>query len=190
VSSQQRRWVLSGGLASGKTHVRRVLGDHGIYTIDADAIGHEVLSSDGPAFAQVARRWPQVMESGEVNRGALAAIVFADPGELAALEAITHPHIFGKVGAQVEEVDEPVVVEVPVLGHSLGAEWRRIVVDCRDEVRLERAIGRGMSEEDAAARVAAQPSRSEWLAAADAVIPNHGDFEELATTVRRWAGAT
>ncbi|HSM45464.1 MAG TPA: dephospho-CoA kinase, partial [Acidimicrobiia bacterium] len=71
MSAQQRRWVLSGGLASGKTLVRRFLHAHGVHTIDADAIGHEVLQSDGPAFSEVARRWPQVVEAGEVVRSSL-----------------------------------------------------------------------------------------------------------------------
>jgi dephospho-CoA kinase len=185
VSAQQRRWVLSGGLASGKSQVRRFLDAHGVHTIDADVIGHEVLESDGPAFSEVERRWPQVVQAGEVIRSSLAAVVFGDPAELAALEAITHPHIFGRITAQVEEVDGLVVVEVPVLSHSLGADWRRIVVDCRDQIRLARAIERGMSPDDARARIAAQPTRGEWLAAADAVIPNHGALNQLEQAVGR-----
>jgi dephospho-CoA kinase len=183
VSPQQPRWVLSGGLASGKSRVRRVLKAHGVHTVDADAIGHEVLRTDGPAFAEVSRRWPQVLEGGEVDRRRLAVIVFNDPEELAALEAITHPHIFGRITASVEEVDRVVVVEIPVLNHSLGADWRRIVVDSRDQIRLARAIERGMSADDARARIAAQPTRGEWLAAADAVIPNHGDLDQLEQAV-------
>lgn len=186
MSSQQRKWVLSGGLASGKSLVRQTLERKNIHTIDADAIGHEVLRSDGPAYAGVAERWPQVIEDGEVDRGALAGIVFDDARELAALEAITHPHIFGIIAARVEEVDGPVVVEIPVLGHGLGDDWKRVVVDCRDEVRLKRAIGRGMSPDDARARLASQPSRIEWLANADFVIPNHDDLDELDEAVRHF----
>jgi dephospho-CoA kinase len=189
VSPQQRRWVLTGGLASGKSQVRRFLETHGVHTVDADAVGHEVLQSDGPAFPEVARRWPHAVEDEEINRRRLAAVVFNDPEELASLEAITHPLIFGRIIDRVEEVGVPVVVEIPVLRHSLGSDWRRIVVDCRDQTRLERAVERGMSIDDARARMAAQPTRAEWLAAADAVVPNHGDLAELEEAVVRFCSS-
>ena len=184
MSSEQHRWILSGGLASGKSKVREYLADAGVVTIDADSIGHFVIQSEGPAFAQVAERWPHVVRDGEVDRPSLASVVFNEPGELAALEGITHPHIFEVIKNRVEEVDGSVVVEIPLLSHGLGDDWKRIVADCRDEIRLARAIERGMSEEDARARMKAQPSRSEWLAAADLVIPNHGSMEELETAIR------
>ncbi|MFP3881044.1 MAG: dephospho-CoA kinase [Actinomycetota bacterium] len=187
---QEHRWILSGGLASGKSQVRRLLEEHGFHTIDADRVGHDVLRSEGPAFDEVVTRWPDIVADGEVDRRALAAVVFNDPVELAALEAITHPHIFDMINARVEDVDEAVVVEVPVLGHSLGPDWRRIVVDCRDEIRLERAISRGMAAADAQARMASQPSRAEWLAVADVVLPNTGTLLDLRHTVDRWTSVT
>jgi dephospho-CoA kinase len=105
--------------------------------------------------------------------------VFANPEELATLESITHPDIFDTIRHRVEEVAGSVVVEIPVLRHGLGEDWCRIVVDSRDETRLERAMNRGMSKKDAQHRIARQPSRREWLAAADLVIPNHGSENEL-----------
>lgn len=184
VSSEQRRWILSGGLASGKSKVRELLANAGMVTIDADSIGHYVLKSSGPAFAQVAERWPHVVRDGEIDRPSLASVVFNEPGELATLEGITHPHIFEVIRSRADEVEGTVVVEIPLLSHGLGDEWRRIVVDCRDEVRFARAVDRGMSEDDARARMAAQPSRAEWLASADLVVPNHGSLEELDVAVR------
>jgi len=183
VSTENHRWVLSGGLASGKSKVREFLASLGVVTIDADAVGHEVLEQDGPAFDAVSSRWPQVVRDGEVERRALAEIVFNDPDELVALEGITHPHIFDTIRARVEGLNAVVVVEVPLLSHGLGDEWRRVIVDCRDDVRLERAIQRGMTDEDARARMAAQPSRQEWLAVADLVVPNHGSLDELERAV-------
>lgn len=183
MSSQQHWWILSGGLASGKSAVRLLLAEHGFHTIDADAVGHEVLRSDGPAFDEIARRWPEVIDAGEVDRRALAGIVFNDLHELSALEGITHPHIFDMIKARVKELDTPVIVEIPVLNHSLGSRWRRMIVDCRDELRLCRAVSRGMAEADARSRMSAQPSRAEWLAAADVVVPNHGDLGMLSSTV-------
>lgn len=168
--------------------MRRILADAGVATIDADQLGHDVLRPDGPAFGEVASRWPRVVEDGEIDRGALAAIVFDDPGELSELEAITHPHIFGIIRARVEHIDGPVVVEVPLIQHRLGGDWRRIVVDTRDDVRMQRALDRGMSESDARSRMDAQPPRAEWLAVADLVVPNNGSLSELGQTVGRIIG--
>lgn len=189
MSSEQHRWILSGGLASGKSKVREALADAGITTIDADSIGHLVTRSDGPAFAQVAERWPHVVRDGEIDRPSLASVVFSEPEELVALERITHPHIFDVIRSRVDDVVGTVVVEIPLLSHGLGDEWRRMVVDCRDELRLARAIDRGMSEDDARARMAAQPSRAQWLAVADLVVPNHGTIETLRGAVQDLVGA-
>lgn len=180
------RWVLSGGLASGKSAVRKLLDEaDGVLTIDADAVGHQVLEPDGPAYEEVAAGWPQVVSEGRIQRAALAAIVFAKDAELKRLESITHPHIFGMISRRVEDFDGVVVVEAPILGHRFGEDWGRIVVDSRDEVRLARATERGMTEEDARARMSSQPSREQWLAQADIVIPNHGTLEELEDAVTR-----
>lgn len=185
MSSVEGHWILGGGLASGKSQVRKLLEAAGITCIDADSVGHEILEPGGAAFDQVASRWPEVVEDGVIVRRVLGEIVFADPGLLAELESITHPHIFGTIRARVEASSPPVVVEVPLLSDSLGPGWRRIVVDAGDEDRVQRAVERGMTEEQALARIAAQPSRGEWLAVADIVIPNHGTVEELVEAVEK-----
>lgn len=154
-------------------------------TIDADAIGHSILEPDGAALAGVAEIWPQVLADGKIDRRKLAAIVFSDREALRTLESITHPYIFDMIRGQVDHVVGPVVVEIPVINDRLGSEWRRLVVDCRDEAKIARAIARGMDEVDAVARLSVQPGRSAWLAAADLVVPNHGTEEELTATVRQ-----
>jgi len=179
------RWILSGGLASGKSQVRQMLTEAGVTTIDADEVGHSVLEPDGPAFADVAARWPQAAKRGRIDRAVLATAVFEDAGELAALESMTHPHIFDTIRARVEGVGETVVVEIPVPNPGLDGEWQLIVVDSRDDVRLRRAVGRGMSERDARSRMKLQPSRAEWLGMADLVIPNHDSELELRRNVTK-----
>jgi dephospho-CoA kinase len=188
VTTQERRWILGGGLASGKSAVRQTLAETGVVTIDADSVGHTVLEPDGPAFGGVAERWPAVLSKGHIDRRALAQIVFNDPGELAALEGITHPHIFDTIRDRVEGIQGPVVVEVPVLKPVFGPGWLRMVVDSRDDEKLRRAVGRGMEEADARARLAAQPSREKWLAVADLVVPNHGNLDDLKASVRLVVG--
>lgn len=175
--------MLSGGIGSGKSAVRRFLEANGVHTIDADSVGHEVLSMEGAAYPSVAARWPETVTNGEIDRSVLAGIVFSDKTQLQALETMTHPHIFGIIRERAEGFLGPVVVEIPVLNHGLGPGYRRIVVDSADETRLQRLLARGMSEDDAVGRMASQPTRGEWLAAADLVVPNHGDHEELEKTV-------
>jgi dephospho-CoA kinase len=163
--------------------VRKMLENAGVATIDADSVGHEVLERTGPAFGAVAARWPDVVVDDEIDRSALAEVVFGDPDELRELESITHPHIFDTIKARVEELEPPIVVEMPLLQHSLGRAWSRMVVDSREDARLARAIDRGMPEGDARARLAAQPSRAQWLATADLVVPNHRSMLELRDAV-------
>jgi len=179
VTSQHRRWLLTGGIGSGKSEVRRLLEEHGIRTIDADSVGHAVLEHE--ALPAVAKRWPDVVVNGVVDRSRLAEIVFAQPAELAELEAITHPLIFGRIEAELEGFEGIAVVEVPLIITGWG--WPRMVVDAPDEIRLQRAVARGMGRDDVQRRMDAQPSRGEWLAAADVVVPNGLDLDRLEETV-------
>ncbi len=178
MSSSDGRWLITGGIGSGKSEVRRLLAERGIHTVDADAVGHLVLAAEG--LAPVAERWPDVVLEGQIDREALAGIVFDDPGELELLEAITHPLIFGRIEADLKGFSGVAVVEMPLLETSMG--WPMIVVDADDETRLRRAVQRGMNEADVRRRMASQPSRAEWLAAADLVVPNHGEIRQLDKT--------
>jgi dephospho-CoA kinase len=175
MSSLDGRWLITGGIGSGKSEVRRLLAERGIRTVDADAVGHLVLAGEG--LNPVAERWPDVVLEGQIDRQALARIVFDDPGELKMLEAITHPLIFGRIEADLKGYSGVVVVEMPLLETTMG--WPMIVVDADDETRLHRAVQRGMDEADVRRRMASQPSRAEWLAAADLVMPNHGEIRHL-----------
>ncbi|MDP9495505.1 MAG: dephospho-CoA kinase [Actinomycetota bacterium] len=181
MTSENRRWLLSGGIGSGKTEVGRLLAATGIRVLDADRIGHRVLEPAGKAFSAVANRWPEVVRDGVIDRGRLAGIVFADPGQLRELESLTHPHIFGTIQDELERFEGLAVVEVPIL--EAGLAWPRLVVDAPDQIRFERALERGMSTDDIRARMASQPSRGQWLASADLVIPNFGTLEELKETI-------
>ena len=184
----QRRWLLSGGIGSGKTAVRALLAEAGIETIDADSLGHEVLDPLGAAFDEVSDRWPVVVIDGRIDRKALGAIVFDNREELEALEEITHPHIFGTITRLVQGIDDVVVVEIPLVQPDMEGGWRRIVVDSDDQTRISRLLARGMTHESADARMRSQPARSEWLAIADLVVPNHGSLEDLSATVARLTG--
>lgn len=183
VDQDRLQWVISGGIGSGKSAVRRLLEEAGFFTVDADSVGHEVLRAGEPAFRSVAERWPDVVDEDTIDRAALGQIVFADQVELAELEKITHPHIFGRIRDRIQGIPDPVAVEIPLLEHRLGSDWDRLIVDSANEVRLQRLVDRGMSEDDARARMASQPGRQEWLARADIVLPNHGSLEALGGAV-------
>ena len=180
------RIALSGGIGAGKSAAGDHLAAHGALVISADLIGHEVIAPGGAAHETVAARWPEAVRDGAVDRSALAAVVFTDPDELAALEAITHPEIRDEIARRVEAAEAAVVaVEIPLLHHFLGEGWVRVVVDAPDDVRRARLRSRGMDGRDISARMASQPPRVAWLSEADHVIDNSGGRDQLEAEVER-----
>ena len=180
--------LLSGGIGSGKSTAAALLAGWGAAIVSADAAGHRVLEPGHPVHDRVAGRWPQaVAEDGSIDRGRLGSIVFADPAELADLEAITHPAIGEVVAAEIAVRSEAplVVVEVPLPGDRFGLGWPQVVVDAPDEVRIARLAERGMDPAEAVRRMAAQPARETYLAGADFVLDNGRDPEHLAAGCRR-----
>lgn len=180
-SGNPLRIVVFGGIGSGKSTFAALLAEQGATLIEADRIGHEILRSDGSAFPAVSGRWPATLVDGEIDRAALAAIVFNDPQQLAELEAITHPLIGDEIRRRAEDAAAyPVIVELPLTTPIVEETWTWVLVDAPRDVRLQRAIERGVAASDAAARMAAQPDDDEWHARADWIIPNTGSLDELA----------
>lgn len=166
-------FVLCGGIGAGKSYVAALFHAAGVDMIEADAVGHQVLASDGACFDQVARRWPTVVVDGEIDRGALGSIVFGDNEQLQLLESITHPAIAAEIVRRIAASNAKLVgIERPFLEGLVGADLPVVLVDAPTELRMERLISRGMNTEDVLARMATQPSREEWLAGADFVIDN------------------
>jgi len=181
--------VVAGGIGSGKSTVTNALSALGWSVINADQVGHEVLL-DPPVIEAVATRWPLAAVGRRVNRSALASIVFSSPGELAALEEITHPRIVGRIDALVNSVPKPLAIEVSVLKVARPRWGTLVIVHAPLTVRKQRALERGMRAADVEARMAVQPSDSELLEVADLVIDNQGTPEDLAESVRlfdNWA---
>ncbi len=164
-----------------------MLSARGIPVIHADTIGHAVLEPEGEAFHAVSAWWPEILDDGHIDRAALARIVFEDPRALAQLESMTHPAIAARIHNMVAAEAEAslVVVELPLLLPLLGDGWTRVVVDAPVDVRRARLAERGMEAADIEARMAAQPTREEWQAAAEFVIDNSGTFEALESEVDR-----
>jgi dephospho-CoA kinase len=175
------RIVLTGSIGSGKSLAARILAELGAEAIDADLLGHALLEPDGDSYGEVVARWPDVVDSdGRIDRRALGRLVFGDPAQLAELEAIQHPRIRAELARRVEATgNRPVAVEVSVPVDLTGPGWTTVVIDSPDETRRLRLLARGMNADEIEARMAAQPTRAEWLDHADIVVGNSSDEESL-----------
>lgn len=185
-----KRIGLTGGIASGKSVVAARLAARGVPVIDADRIARDVVEPGRPALAEIAARWPAVVRGGALDRKALGAIVFADPGERAALEAILHPRIreeLERAFRGLEDEGVPIAVyEAPLLVEtgSDAALDALIVVSAPEALQIERVMRRdGLDEAQARARLAAQLSAEARLAKATFVIENSGDLRALERNV-------
>ncbi|MEV5258646.1 dephospho-CoA kinase [Streptomyces anulatus] len=194
---------LTGGIGAGKSEVSRLLVKYGAVLIDSDRIAREVVEPGTPGLAAVVEEFgPGVLTAeGTLDRPALGALVFADAGRLAALNAIVHP-LVGARAAELERAapeDAVVVHDVPLLTENGLAPLYDlvVVVDATAETQLERLVTlRGMTESDARARMAAQATRDRRRAVADLIVDNDGPLEALEPQVRtvwdelvRWAAA-
>lgn len=182
---------LTGGIASGKSTVSGILRELGAVVIDSDQLAREVLSPGTPGLAAVVDVFgPDVLaEDGSLDRPKLGAIVFADLERRRELEAITHP-LIGAASKALEEQARAeghlTVHDIPLLVEAgMATQFDAVVVvDVPVEVQVERMVElRGMTREDAEARIAAQASREERLAAATHVIENTGTLDELRARV-------
>ncbi|WP_282205408.1 dephospho-CoA kinase [Kitasatospora fiedleri] len=181
---------LTGGIGAGKSEVSRQLAARGAVIVDSDVIAREVVAPGTPGLAAVAAEFgPGVLlPDGALDRPALGRIVFAEPARLAELNAIVHPLVRVR-SAELESAAGPdaiVVHDVPLLAENGLAPLYDlvVVVDVPDGERLRRLVElRGMAEDEARSRMAAQAGREERLAVADLVLDNSGGLEELTARV-------
>ncbi|MGI9606020.1 MAG: dephospho-CoA kinase [Acidimicrobiales bacterium] len=191
---------LTGGIGSGKSTVSAMLRARGAMVIDADAIVRELQRPGELVFDAMVERWGQqiVADSGELDRAAVAAIVFNDPDELLALNGIVHPAVAVETERRLDEVidsDVLVVHDIPLLVDPSGelltsrdpAEWAGIiVVDTPLDDAVDRVVeARGMDPADVRARQDAQASREDRRTAANFVIDNSGTLDDLESEVNR-----
>lgn len=181
---------LTGGVASGKSTVARMFTELGAALIDTDEIAREVVAPGEPGLARVREAFGEavVTAAGELDRAALRAIVFDDPGQRRRLEAILHPLIRERTVAALARVEARyVIVAVPLLIETGFGELvdRVLVVDCAPELQIARLMERDRAgRESATAMLAAQAERSERIAAADDVLDNGGDLDATRRQVR------
>jgi dephospho-CoA kinase len=180
---------LTGGIASGKSVVGKRFVELGAVLVDADVLAREVVEPGTPGLAAIRQRFGAsvIAPDGSLDRAALGALVFADPGKLEQLNEITHPLIwqrakdlFGEAGEA--DPDAVVVYDVPLLAEAAEKRPMRfdfiVVVDAPIETRIQRMVElRGMNRADAERRVKAQATDAERGELADAIIASGGTIE-------------
>lgn len=171
---------LTGNIGAGKSTVAGMLASHGCRVIDADRLGHRLLSAGSPVVDDVVAAFGEevLAPEGAVDRSALAALVFADAAARRRLEAILHPAIRAEEEREAaEDSGNGIVITEAALLVETGSHARYdrlVVVTAPESVRLERLAGRGMDRVDARERMAAQMTEAEKVSRADYVVDNGG----------------
>ncbi|WP_374315150.1 dephospho-CoA kinase [Microbacterium sp.] len=180
--------ALTGGIASGKSTIARRLAEHGAVVVDADQIVRDVQQPGSPVLSDLADAFGAdvLRADGSLDRAALGARAFGDPDAVARLNAIVHPAVRAESARRFGDAfaadrDAVVVYDVPLLVEARSDDpWELIVVAHAPEaVRRRRLVElRGMSDADAAARLASQVSDEARLAVADVVIDTAGALDD------------
>jgi dephospho-CoA kinase len=184
---------LTGGIGSGKSTVARLLEKRGAVVFDADLLAREAVEPGTPGHAAVIERFGAdvLAPGGELDREALASIVFADPSARRDLEEIVHPEVrrlFAEGSEAYRDTDRVVVFSAPLLvetGMHTAFEIL-VVVSATVATQIERLMRqRGMSEPSIRARIDAQAPLEDKAAAADFLVDNEGSLDELESQVER-----
>jgi dephospho-CoA kinase len=182
---------LTGGIASGKSTVASMLSKYENDIIDADEIAREVVTPGSQGLQKIVSEFgPQVLNlDGTLSRAALATVVFNDPTRRAALEEILHPLIKTRTLEKIAQSDSAVVVYVVPLLVEAKVDYPFDLVatiEAGTEKQTRRLVeNRGMTREDAAARIAAQASEAERVARADVRIDGSLDMADLEIAVSK-----
>jgi len=184
---------LTGGIGSGKSTVARLLEKRGAVVFDADLLAREAVERGTPGHAAVIERFGAdvLAPGGELDREALASIVFADPSARRDLEEIVHPEVrrlFAEGSEAYRDTDRVVVFSAPLLvetGMHTAFEIL-VVVSATVATQIERLMRqRGMSESSIRARIVAQAPLEDKAAVADFLVDNEGTLDELESQVDR-----
>ena len=188
---------LTGGIGSGKSTVARMLEKRGAVVFDADVLARAVVEPGTPGHAAVIERFGAnvLAPGGELDREALASIVFADPAARRDLEAIVHPEVrrlFAEGSEAYLETDRVVVFSAPLLVET-GMHTAfdvLVVVSATTATQVERLMReRGMSEASIRARIDAQAPLEDKAEVADFLVDNEGTLDELEQQIDRlWSG--
>jgi dephospho-CoA kinase len=189
-----RRAALTGGIATGKSHVLDRFRRSGVPCLDADELAHGVMTAGTEATQAIAARFGTdvLAKDGTVDRTKLGPIVFADNVARKDLEAIVHPAVYRAIAAglrafELTENPRLVVVDIPLLYETGDASAFDAVIAtmCPPELQMARLVERGMSEAEARQRIGAQLPAAEKARRANYVIDTAGTFETTDAQVQR-----
>jgi dephospho-CoA kinase len=177
---------LTGGIGAGKSAVAERLAAHGAVVIDSDRLAREAVAPGTDGLAEVVAEFgPEVLASdGSLDRARLASLVFGDDAARRQLEGIIHPRVRERTAELIAAAppDSVVVNDVPLLVEAgLAKAYELVIVVLADEkTRIERLVhDRGMTADEATARIRAQATDEQRRAVADVVIVNDGTIEDL-----------
>ena len=186
--------ALTGGIATGKSHVLDRFRARGVPCLDADALAHGVEAAGTEATRAIAARFGSevLAEDGAVDRAKLGPIVFADNAARGDLEAIVHPAVYRAIAAGLrafELMGSPrvAVVDIPLLYETgRASDFDAVIATvCPQDMQIARLVGRGMNEAEARQRLAAQLPAAEKAARANYIIDTGGTFEDADAQVQR-----
>jgi len=182
--------ALTGGIGSGKSTVGQIFEDLGAVVTDSDQLARNVVERGTTGFDQIVAAFgDEVLKNGDLDRAALAEVIFKDPAKRAQLEQITHPLIRRAFAEIVESAqnDSIVINQIPLLVESKH-EYKFdhvITVSATEEVRIQRLLMRGMNLTQIKQRIGAQSTDAQREAISDTVISNDKDHSELLVEVEK-----
>ncbi|MEN9453774.1 MAG: hypothetical protein RLZZ19_261 [Actinomycetota bacterium] len=180
--------ALTGGIGSGKSTVAEMLQECGAIVIDSDQLSRDVIERGTPGYESVLAEFgDEILTDGEINRAALAEIVFKDQKKRELLEGIIHPLVRDRAESLMRNVpnNSIVVNQIPLLVETDGAKRFDyvITVSASEDIRRKRLIERGMKEYEIAKRLQAQVDDRAREAIADHVLTNNGSLDDLQRSV-------
>ncbi len=182
--------ALTGGIGSGKTAVGEILANFGAVVIDSDQLARQVVERGTAGFDQIVAQFgDEILKNGDLDRTALASLIFTDPKKRLELEQITHPLIrqeFAKIIKSLPE-DAIVVNQIPLFvesKHDYKFDYI-VTVSTSEEIRVARLLKRGLTKDQITKRMQAQATDSEREVIADLIIKNEKSEEELFTQVEK-----
>lgn len=190
--------IITGGLGAGKSTATRFFVERGAVVHSLDEIAHEVLAAGSPVLARVAEEFgPEILaQDGSLDRAALAEIAFACHDTADRLNAIVHPEVVAETRRRLarslagEQPPRAIILEVPLLAEApelcqLADDI--LAINAPEDMRVERAVARGMDRDDAWHRIACQAEDAERAALATKVIDNDADAEGFLAALERYA---
>jgi len=175
--------AVTGGIACGKTEAGRILAEEGFAVLDTDGLAHEVMKAGTPVFERVVEQFGKTIlnADGNVDRAKLGQLIFDDPNQRAVLNRLVHPAVIEAAEQWKTEQHSDAVVLVPLLFEAGWTEgWDAIVCVSADEENIfQRLEKRGLSEDEARKRIAAQMPLAEKEAKADFIIRNNETLNAL-----------